>query len=222
MLGKILFKGNPWPNGHAVTEFVWTGRLDPEKGAIFDFHLKTADYSADGDGTEGPGDWNAPIVWGNYHACTLSSTMWSDDAGFTAGTTRAPIDLETLTTKTFRVDPLPFGADDEPAFGIYLLGHDSVADHEIRFVRRHQPDTFHLSWRGKIALTYAGDEVFRHAFEASIPRARFDGFLLPEGTEKKQAFALLRAYVKNPDAYALLRRGERRRFALRASAEGTK
>ena len=52
-----------------------------------------------------------------------------------------------------------------------LLGHDSVADHEIHF-RELAPDDYSLTWRGRVALSYAGDDEFRHQFEAHLESIR--------------------------------------------------
>jgi hypothetical protein len=52
-------------------------------------------------------------------------------------------------------------------FHIHLLGHDSVAGHEVEFTRQ---DTggHRIAWTGRIALTYVGDEEFRYGFRADI------------------------------------------------------
>ena len=60
------------------------------------------------------------------------------------------------------------GDDDNLAFHIYLLGHDSVANHRISFQRVGNSNLFDIVWTGDIALTYVGDYMLEHAFEARI------------------------------------------------------
>lgn len=51
---------------------------------------------------------------------------------------------------------------------MYLLGHDTVADHLIRFRRVAGTDRFDIDWSGKIALTYGGCWDFDHAFRVKL------------------------------------------------------
>src|SRR5262249_44101439 len=131
--GTITFKGNPWPDGHGIKTFVWSGRLFSDR-VTFDFDLRSVDYDDDDDAEEEEeeedddrGDWGAKIVWTNYHACTLSS---GDSEGFVVGTEKRPVDLDALDGQSFRVDRLPLAG--KPCFATYLLGHDSVADHKVK------------------------------------------------------------------------------------------
>ena len=84
------------------------------------------------------------------------------------------------------------------SFHIYLLGHDSCADHEITFVKKHSIDTFDLEWKGKIALTYAGDDEFKYEFSAFIEKVTFEGFdisrKLPDNLSK---------YLVDPDLFEI-------------------
>lgn len=41
--GRIFFPGNPWPEGHRIKEFAWSGRLDAKTGLWFDLHVRGAD-----------------------------------------------------------------------------------------------------------------------------------------------------------------------------------
>lgn len=181
--GRIHFPGNPWPEGHALTEFAWTARV--VDGVVWcDLHLRSADYYAERDieldegGDEDHGSsWETPGVWGNYHRCTLSSTFWDDDGGFAV----CSVDMFTptwLDGRTFEVDTIAGGtlADvelDDLAFHIYLLGHDSVANHRIAFRRIGDSDRFDIAWSGDIALTYAGDDDLDHRFDARIDNVPF-------------------------------------------------
>jgi hypothetical protein len=170
--GRLLFPGNPWPEGHSIEEFAWTARLvDGE--VRFDLHLRSANYDnereIDDDGAEYDSDWEAPIVWNNYHRCTLSSTSWGDSGGFRVSPAGdyAPAWLD---GRAFTVDPAEGEIDDpdEHTFHIYLLGHDSVANHRIAFRRIGASDLFDIEWTGEIALTYSGDYALSRRFEARI------------------------------------------------------
>lgn len=153
--GRIWFPGNPWPDGHRVAKFRWTGWLLPEDGAGFDFSLKTAAYDEDD---------------------------------------RARLD------------------GDDYAFHVYLLGHDSVADHRIRFPVRHGPSRFDVEWTGRVALTYVGDDEFRYEFRAQVSAADFTGFALPRDLDDDDARTLLARCVRDADAFRLDDRGSHRRF----------
>jgi hypothetical protein len=183
---RIHFPGNPWPEGHALTEFAWTVRV--VDGVVWcDLHLRSADYYAerdieldedeDEDEDDHDSSWEAPGVWGNYHRCTLSSTFWDNDRGFPL----CAIEDFTpawLDGRTFEVDTITNGTLegvelDDLAFHVYLLGHDSVANHRITFHRIGDSDRFDIAWTGDIALTYAGDDDLAHRFEARISAVPF-------------------------------------------------
>jgi hypothetical protein len=182
--GRIWFPGNPWPEGHRVTEFLWTGRLDRLGWLWFDLTLKTAGYDEEFDAPDSEdediSDWAAPVVWNNYHACTLSST-WDDATGLLAATPERPFRLADPLPQRLTADPLPIeDLDAPPAFHVYLLGHDTVADHTVTFTgdgsSRHRID-----WTGRIALSYVGDEEFRYEFRAEIHDAGLAHIALPDG-----------------------------------------
>ena len=192
---RIYFKGNPYPKGHKINKFVWSGRLDEDEQLWFDFHLETEDYDAE-DNTEDieetASDWKAKSVWGNYHSCTISSTK-CHLGGIKIQTLNGKFDFNNMQQKELTADTLPFEADfdiDDLAFHIYLLGHNSCANHRIKF-SKNASDNFDIEWRGKIALTYSGEGEFKHDFTALIQDVIFDGFYLPKnfGLEKaKKAF----------------------------------
>jgi hypothetical protein len=171
--GRIFFAGSPWPEGHPVKKFLWTAE---QRGSTvwFGFHLETEDYYSereieDDDSVEYLSDWAAPIVWGNFHSCTISSNHWHD-GGF-AACSLADFNLDHVDGLRLQVDPLPLDLCthyEERAFHIYLLGHDAVADHQIAFSRVSGTDLFDIDWQGRIALTYTGDDAPRHRFRAEI------------------------------------------------------
>ena len=191
---RIYFIDNPYPNGHKIKEFVWSGRLDESENLWFDFHLKTEDYyqednDVEEEEEETDSDWKAKIVWSNYHSCTLSSSYWNN-SGILLDTDNEKINFSKFENKTFFVDTLPLDADfdyEDLSFGIYLLGHDSCADHEIK-IQVQSPTKFSIAWKGKIALTYGGEDSFDYSFIAQIDNVEFDGFYYPAGMEKEKAF----------------------------------
>ena len=172
---RIWFEGNPWSEGHPLKEFQWSAEI--RDGVVwFHLHLETANYYSereidDPEPTEHDSDWEAPIVWGNYHSCTISSTNWHR-GGFRV----CPIDefsLDFLDGYVATIDSLPIDTSgdwdwEDLAFHTYLLGHDSVAGHKIRFERRTGTNKFDIYWEGKIALVYAGDNEYRYNFKAQI------------------------------------------------------
>ncbi len=170
--GRIWFHGNPWPNGHALKELVWSGRIDADGQLWFDLHCVTVDYadeypeSLKTEDEEEDSSWKSRVVWLNYHATSLSSTKWDEDAGFLAASTNHPMLFAKLSERVFTVDSLSKAAeqdDDDFAFHIYCLGHDAVADHKIRFSPRSDGD-LDLVWTGLHANAYVGDHTFENRF----------------------------------------------------------
>lgn len=214
---RIKFLDNPWAEGHAIQDFFWSARLEPS-GIWFDLHLQTADYSAEDTHSEediddSQGDWQAKIVWNNYHQCTLSSNYWGG-TGFQVASRERPLDFKVLSGQAFLVDPLPIDFDVPRAFDIYLLGHDSAADHRLRFTQRSTPNLFAVDWRGRIALSYSGSYEFRYEFEAHVESTAFEGIELPQGTREQDAQSLLAPFVTHLDAFTLAASGEDLRFQL--------
>jgi hypothetical protein len=140
--------------------------------------LESANYYSergieDDENTEYPSDWAAPIVWGNYHSCILSSSYWSNE-GFRV-CAKADYTPELLDGLELTIDPDPEALEDfeDLAFHIYLLGHDAVANHKIRFDRIGETSQFRISWSGKIAQAYVGDYEFKHDFSLVVSSADF-------------------------------------------------
>jgi hypothetical protein len=131
---RIWFPGNPWPEGHGVKEFSWEAE-DRDGELWFLFHLVSSDYYAERDiddpePTEHDSDWEAPIVWGNFHAATISSTA-NHRGGFPVGEIQR-FSINNLAGRVFSVDRLPLDWDFNPydlAFYAYILRSDTVADH---------------------------------------------------------------------------------------------
>jgi hypothetical protein len=177
---RIFFTGNPWPEGHPVKEFRWTAAV--RDGQVrFDLHLRSDDYEAEREieDPEDPeeadethdggyiGDWQSVGVWTNYHRCTLSSTNWGAGDGL-AVCAVADYSLEKLDGLEIVVDDPPPEDIAQDFFHLYLLGHDAAAAHRIRFDRIPGTDRFNITWTGKIALAYAGDNEYRYEFAAHL------------------------------------------------------
>lgn len=203
MRGRIWFLGSPWPGGHSIREFSWTGRLDDCGSLWFDLSLKTVNYDEEAEPLEASGeaDWVAPIVWQNYHACRLSSA-WDDAAGVMAAAPGRPFRFTDPDPQTLTADPLPIQDLDEPAaFYVYLLGHDSVAAHALRFTARR--DGRHdIEWTGRIALTYGGDDDFRYQFRALIHDVALEHITVPPLMSIEEAHGHLAGLVDVPDWFA--------------------
>ena len=186
--GSILFHGNPWPAGHRIAELNWSGAIHPERGLSLGFELQSASYY-EGEEDRFPFDdeedvdgsyWRAKSAWANYHACRIGTSTTSDSPGILVsdGTTPFAFDAETYD---FRADPMPVSANEvfeSGAFGIYLLGHDAVADHRIDLRSTDAAGHYAMNWTGRIALAYSGDEEFKYDFTAKAEDLRFDAISL--------------------------------------------
>ena len=193
--GRIYFAGNPWPLGHRVLSCTFNASVCPAVGAyaasyanpgpglMLEFELVTADYDeddpSDRDG-QGDSDWTSKIVWNNFHSCRIGPSQSSQVQGIRVSDGTTPFEFD-LPEYRFAVDPLPIDWNhfhDTAAFGIYLLGHDAVAGHDIHLHSRQPDGSYTLDWSGSIALTYAGGDEFKHAFKASVSGVRFDALML--------------------------------------------
>lgn len=169
---RIYFQGNPWPEGHPLKEFVWTAKV-VDGDVWFDIHLETAVYYSerdieDDDDIEYGSDWEAPIVWGNYHRCTMSTNYWHE-GGFRVCKLQE-YSADYLDGLELEVDMRPEQIEDwdDLAFHIYLLGHDAVAYHRIKFIREAGGNNFSIQWCGRAAQAYVGDDEFKHPFKLLV------------------------------------------------------
>ena len=205
--GRIHFAGNPWPQGHRVVSCTFNASIHPAVGAyasvypnfgpglMLEFVLTTAEYdeddeddqesendppNQDGQSDSDQPDWTSKIVWNNYHCCTIGPSQSSQVPGIRVADGSTPFAFD-LPEYRFAVDMLPIdwqNFHETSAFGIYLLGHDSVANHHIHLHSRQPDGSYTLDWTGKIALTYAGHENFAHDFSAHVTGVRFDSLML--------------------------------------------
>ncbi|MBX3317045.1 MAG: hypothetical protein KF902_09320 [Phycisphaeraceae bacterium] len=212
--GRIWFEGNPWPRGHAIKEFAWSGRLDADGSLRFDLHLETVDYESEAEPEfDHEDDWRSAVVWSNYHRCGLSSTQWECEGatGLFLGDAKHPISWPDLMQRTLRADKAKAGDiiswEPPPAFYTYLLGHDAVADHRVRFTWKPRAKRADIEWSGRIALAYCGDFELKHRFRAAIRDATFNGFRVAPDVGKQQAERLFEVACCNAEKFRLVRRG---------------
>ncbi|WP_026211576.1 hypothetical protein [Lewinella cohaerens] len=208
-MDRIFFKNNPYPNGHRIQEFCWSGRLIKGRGLVFDFHLVTENYyeedDSDEEEEEANSDWEAKMAWANFHQCTMSSTFWNGN-GAVIGTKDSPLDFSNLLDRTLTIDPLPDANDYHPhvfALDIYLLGHDKCANHHISFTKQYNNSTFNIEWRGNIALFYSGDNEFKYTFETKIRNCKFAGIHLDKRLSLAENSAILKACTLDSNAFEL-------------------
>jgi hypothetical protein len=211
MTGRIVFPGNPWPDGHAIKDFQLLAALRPGTSVRVLMHLQTEDYDAArkidyDDDHEHDSVWEASRVWGNYHNCVLSATHWGIDgsSGFPVHDASARFDVDALAGTEFCVDHVAGERidieDDQLAFHLYLLGHDTAADHRIAF-NALGSGRFAINWSGRIALTYVGSTTLRHAFKAHIPDTPFLGVTVLDCRSLDEAKAALARHVAHPEHF---------------------
>ncbi|SES08775.1 hypothetical protein SAMN04487944_117106 [Gracilibacillus ureilyticus] len=230
-MDRIYFVDNPWPNGHRITSFHWEAHFKYEaadekrNGLYFDLHIETADYyeediddEDDEDEDDDGGDWQAKIVWNNYHRCTLSSQEW-DNKGFLVESEHSPFDLTALDGKEYAVDFLTQKELENPdlnktAFDVYLLGHDASAFHSIHFTKI-EGECYRIDWKGKLAQAYVGDYEFKYDFHTTISSAVFNGIYIPKEISDKQAYEFLERFVQMPELFEMNWRNRERRFMIK-------
>ncbi|MGV2068379.1 hypothetical protein ACQZ5K_23060 [Agrobacterium sp. 22-226-1] len=174
---RIYFEGNPWPEGHPIVKFLWSAK-EIDGDVWFDIHLESANYYSeraikDKENSTYTNDWDAPYSWENYQSCILSSDDWHN-GGFRI-CSKDEYTPEFLDGRELLIDPHPETITDRNdfAFQIYLLGHDTVAKHKIKFDRIGNSNRFKITWFGKIARTYVGDHDFKYNFSVMVLSADF-------------------------------------------------
>ena len=219
-VNRIFFKGNPYPLGHVIIDFGWSGHLDEDGQLWFDLHLKTDDYYAedpayfdeateeynDEDNDEEDNDWKAKNAWANYHACTMSSTEWGSN-GILVDKKLGKLNFANWQPKRLVIDTMPpdnvMPAEmewDDLALHIYLLGHDACANHQIEIVQVGR-NLFNFNWAGKIALAYKGEDEFKYSFSANMANVKFAGFDYPQTSSQAQAREQFATYIDDLDSF---------------------
>jgi hypothetical protein len=189
--GRIWFPGNPWPDGHRLESCELVRMVDPRRGAYVDgvvecralpsaIELRSAPYDEGDEPSErdaiGVDDCSSKIAWNNYGSAWIGATASGAMPGFQVSDGSIPFQHD-KDTHHFVVDRLPLGLPSfsdffqRQAFGCYLLGHDAVADHDIR-LNRTSDGSYHLDWTGRLALAYGGAETFDYSFVVNASGVR--------------------------------------------------
>ncbi|MFB9079397.1 hypothetical protein ACFFLS_05880 [Flavobacterium procerum] len=201
---RIYFIGNPYPRGHALEDFLWSGRIDEDESMWFDFHLQTDSYY-DGEFNEEDAllsTWKSKGMWCAYGECTLSSTRWGD-YGIKINKTSGKAFFNDFIKDNLLADTLPRGVDfdyDKIAFGIYLIGHDRSANHKIK-IKETSKNKFDIEWSGKIALTYTGESGFNYDFFTHLQNTEFDGFHYPKTWSIEKASDFFKDHFEDFEEY---------------------
>ena len=207
--GRIWFESNPWKNGHSIKsaelfielseggEHAWP----PTEGAYLGLKISSDNYYSDmsieeqerayekeaisSDNDIHIADWNSFIVWQNFGRCRVESSNAQ------IGSASQRYDLTNLMQGRLEFEKgRKIVADQENdlnAFTCYILGHDSVADHDISFSESiDSPGHFDIKWTGAIALSYIGDYNFEHRFRVELNNVPFLGIKGPRYQELRE------------------------------------
>ncbi|SFN59795.1 hypothetical protein SAMN05421738_11628 [Algoriella xinjiangensis] len=208
---KIYFSNSPFANGHKVIDFVWSARLDKKFNLWMDFHLETDKYDEEEeykdalDEIDDISQENAErSLWINYDHCIISSTYWHNKGIKIENDSK--LDFADLNQKTFEVDPIPvdFDHEEELAFGISMLGNDTVAQHEITFLDSEEFGVFDIKWKGKIANTYLGETEFNYDFYVYMKNIKFNGIKIDSSLEKDKVIEFFKTKLVHFDDFELI------------------
>ncbi len=199
--GRIWFPGNPWPGGHALEEMnLWGTLVDPgyapaKQCLYLHLFIRSTNYydetpevelEAMHDAEErlykqgkSIDDWRAVGVWSNYHRCHIDT-----NEPYVLATEDKPFSLEDLDGFRWQPDQVDDPENnqdimfDDQAFHCYILGHDAVGCHDIKFARcdGQTANIFDIDWRGRVAKAYVGDYAYRHKFKLEMRSVPFAGF----------------------------------------------
>lgn len=158
MSARIFFHANPWPEGHKCS--LQLSVYKEEGVQVLDICLQTGLYYEERKAAtdESQSSWQSPIVWGTYHACTLEGMIPLADS------VRTLSDLDGVTVQADHDKLEDEWDEDQLTFShCYILGHDAVAGHTLKF-KRHGNE-MQVNWTGRIARVYSGIRTFDHTFE---------------------------------------------------------
>ncbi len=244
MEGRIWFEGNPWPSGHPIKSaelFIELSEGEdqswpPERGAYLGLNIKSHDYYSEMtkderekaykeeavilDNNESIADWNSYIVWKNYHRCRIESSNAQ------IGTSSQKLDLRNFERCTMAFETGRKSVADQEnalnAFTCYILGHDSVSDHEIKFSTcNSNTGSVDIAWTGAVALSYLGELDFDYRFRAELKNVPFLGMKGPRYQELRETSRSFFGLFRKSDYYDLRQDKEEvaRERALRNLAE---
>ena len=216
---RIFFtEGNPWPEGHAIKHCYLDARLYEGPLLQLTIHLETKDYRENDDGefldNNREGNWESKVAWNNYHSCNI-------DGVILRATLDNPVSIDSLESSAHVVDQLPDAIDkfmeDELEFSIYLLGHDSVADHRIEFGTSSESG-LPMKWTGRIALSYSGEYDFDYAFALETTLKSLERVWYPEDWDDAKAEKTLASLLKEADQFLIRTVDGRKAFVRRTQS----
>ena len=208
---KIYFSNSPFINGHKVRDFVWSARLDQNFELWMDLHLETdnydeeEEYKDDLDEIDDISEENAEKqLWINYDHCIISSTYWHNKGIKIANVEQ--LDFIDLNKKTYEIDQLPVDLEkpEDLAFGIYMLGNDTVAQHEITFLDTDDFGIFDIKWKGKVANTYLGENEFDYDFYVYMKNIKFNGIKIDQSLERDKVIEFFQSKMSQFEDFELI------------------
>ena len=215
---RIFFSdGNPWAEGHAVKRCYLDAQIYEGDLLQVIIHFESNEY-CDNDGGQfldngKEGDWESKTVWNNYHSCNIDGVILRATPG-------NPISLESLESSVHHIDPLPEAlerfVEDELEFSIYLLGHDSVADHRIELGELSEAG-YPMKWTGRIALSYSGEYDFDYAFALESTLKPLSRVWYPQEWDDAKAEEVLSDLMREAEKFRLGTVDGRKAFVLRKS-----
>ncbi|WP_313386299.1 hypothetical protein [Chishuiella sp.] len=197
---KIYISNSPFINGHKIVDFVWNAHLDENLDLWMDLHLESdrydeeEEYKDDLEEIDDISEENAEKqLWINYDHCIISSTYWNNK-GIKINEIDN-FDFKSINNKVFIVDPLPIDFDDTEklAFGISMLGNDTLAQNEITFLDTSEFGVFDIKWKGKVANTYLGEKEFDYEFYVYMKNIRFEGINIHPSLKKDQVINFIQS-----------------------------
>ncbi|WP_314244591.1 hypothetical protein [Empedobacter tilapiae] len=212
---KIYFSNSPFTNGHKVIDFVWNARLDQNFDLWMDLHLESdnydqeEEYKDDLDEIDDISQENAEKqLWINYDHAIISSTYWNNKGIKIENETQ--LDFNLLNKKIFEIDPLPVNLDEPEslAFGVSMLGNDSIAQHEITFLDTEEFGVFDIKWKGKIANTYLGETDFDYDFYVYMKNIKFGGVKVDPSLKKEDVVDFFKSKLTHFEDFELVETDE--------------
>lgn len=210
---KIYFSNSPYTNGHKVVDFVWNARLDEEFKLRIDLHLESDQYDEEDEYIDDIEEIDnvdeistEKSLWINYDHCIISSTFW-DNKGIIIDSVDDVLNFETLNNNTFFIDTLPLDKEIEEsnlAFGVSMLGKDTIANHEITFLDTDEFGVFDIKWKAKVANTYLGENEFDYDMYVYMKNIKFGGIKISPNLTREEALNFMHTKLAHPDEFELI------------------
>ena len=214
---KIYFSNSPYTNGHKVVDFVWNARLDEDLKLRIDLHLESDQYDEEDEYKDDIEEIDnvdqistEKSLWINYDHCIVSSTFW-ENQGIKLNTESDVLNFDLLNNHTFLLDTLPLAKDVEEsnlAFGVSMLGKDTIANHEITFLDTEEFGVFDIKWKAKVANTYLGEEAFDYDMYVYMKNIKFGGIKISPTLTKEEALSFMTNKLAHSEEFELFENEE--------------